>query len=62
MSTDRFFLDSDDDGHWYLVPLDIKEEWIEWNNLGTDEPPEGVQELGSHPNVVSFLSPDIDYD
>ena len=34
----RFFLDSDNDGHWYVIPAEKRSEWEVWSNLdGEDE-------------------------
>lgn len=42
---DRFFLDCDNSGHWYLVPVRIRPEWNAWlglpsNNEASRTPPE----------------------
>lgn len=36
--TDKFFLDSDNDCHWYVVPDEKREAWDEWVDLDEDDP------------------------
>lgn len=31
-----YFLDNDDNGHWYLIPAERREEWVRWSNTGWD--------------------------
>jgi hypothetical protein len=62
MTAKRFFLSSDNDGHWYLVPVEILPEWDRWCNLDADDeaswtPPEGAQRIGGSPSRVSFENP-----
>ncbi|MCK5610163.1 hypothetical protein KAR91_50280 [Candidatus Pacearchaeota archaeon] len=33
----EFFIDCDDDGHWYIVPEQHREQWDEWHNLNSDD-------------------------
>lgn len=58
----RYVLDNDDDGHWYLIP-DIPEVRDAFEAYYTDPSnnpyPEGVRDLGGHPNRVSFTDPRI---
>lgn len=35
--SERFFLAQDDDCHWYLVPVDKREEWSEWREIPSDD-------------------------
>lgn len=68
----RYYLDSDDDGHHYVVPVNLREafaQWIEsWADYdyapGTSEPqmPEGVISLGCSPTCVTFENPRISQD
>lgn len=57
----RYFLDTDDDGHWYLIPAVIRGEWedVGRNNAYEDFDfgSRGVISLGCHPNNVSFDEP-----
>lgn len=66
----RFFLDQDDDGHWFIVPESIREEWDAWRELISSygngetndfpEMPEGVETLGGGPQHVTFTDPEYD--
>lgn len=58
----RFFLDSDDSGHWYVVPLDKQEEWSVWRNIPEDDErswnaPEWAERVNGSPNRISFTNP-----
>lgn len=54
----RWMLDNDDDGHWYLVPVDRHREFGEWWQSEGELPDvPGVLSLGSHPNTVTFEAP-----
>jgi hypothetical protein len=59
----RFFLDQDQDSHWYLIPVARREAWDAWCELSTDDEaswtaPKFAQELGCHPNTVTFSQPE----
>ena len=61
----RYFLDSDDDGHWYLVPCDRRAEWFEWHEIPSDDEPswdvpEFAYRLNGSPNEVAFENPIVD--
>lgn len=53
-----YFLDNDNDGHWYIIPVRMRDEWITWlesvDDDDTLEMPEGIVQLGGHPNLVEF--------
>lgn len=35
-----FFLDQDNDCHWYIVPVQYRDEWADWlNGAAEDHPP-----------------------
>jgi hypothetical protein len=55
----RYLLDSDDDGHWYLVPMELQQQFTEfvYGDRGTDQP-DGVVRLDGHPNNVTFTAPE----
>ncbi len=36
-ATARFFLGRDESSHWYLVPVERKEEWDAWTELSEDD-------------------------
>lgn len=59
----RYLIDSDDDGHWYLIPESGHETFHSWvygvaeaPELGVDVP-DGVVRLSGHPNNVTFEAP-----
>ncbi|MET0417268.1 MAG: hypothetical protein ABW022_14750 [Actinoplanes sp.] len=55
----RYLLDSDDDGHWYLIPEMEHPAFGDWvQTEGADPMPAGVIPLGSHPNTVTFENPE----
>ena len=61
---EQFFLDCDNDGHWYVVPVKLRAEWEKWNNTPynesePEEPPHGVQSVGGSPALVTFTHPII---
>jgi hypothetical protein len=54
----RYLLDSDDDGHWYLIKVGCEDNfrmYVESDDVSGF--PVGVISLGSHPNTVTFESP-----
>lgn len=61
----RYFLDQDEDCHWYIVRDDRREEWEAWRNQDyyADDfaayPPENVAySIGGAPNQVTFALPE----
>lgn len=61
-SPERFFLSTDGDGHWFIVPVAKRDEWYEWANIDSDderswESPEFAQPVGGSPSMVSFTDP-----
>lgn len=58
----RYFLDSDQSGHWYLVPEEKRAEWDDWTNLNEDDErswnePSYAVRLGGSPSNVTFTDP-----
>ena len=56
---DKYFLDQDGDGHWFVVPVSRKEEWDNWAALDSDDEtawtaPNFVEEVGGAPQSVIF--------
>jgi hypothetical protein len=49
-----FFIDSDDDAHWYVVEWDKKDEWEKWLDSDSDEVPNYAIPIHGHPSLVSF--------
>lgn len=64
MHPDRYFLDRDDDGHWYVIPVHHMDDWNAWRNLGSDDKrswdvPSYAREVGGSHTLVSFSRPEI---
>lgn len=58
----RYFMDSDDDGHWYLIPVEYQAAWDRWTGLDQDspeawDPPAWAVPLDGHPNGITFENP-----
>jgi hypothetical protein len=61
----RYFLDRDEDGHWYLIPASHRVEWEDWLDIDPDDPsgweePEFVQRIGTGPCRVTFQFPKVE--
>lgn len=63
--SEKFYLTSDDDCHWYVVPVDQALEWNQYLegiykdcNYGIPLP-EGVMRVGGSPSRVHFENPVI---
>lgn len=50
----RYYLDNDDDGHWYVVPLEQRATFNEWLTKDEAETPPGVVAIGGPPSGVTF--------
>lgn len=60
----KYFLDNDDDGHWYLVPVEEREAFEEWLDSDVDEHHIFTAKayeymIGGHPNKIEFY---LDFD
>lgn len=56
--TEYYFLDNDDDGHWYLVPHNQRAEWYSWLNFdGEADVPVWARLLSGGPQDVIFIAP-----
>ncbi len=58
----RYFFDTDNDAHTYLVEADHRKEWEEWVNLDQDderawEPPSFARPLGMAVSQFTFVDP-----
>jgi hypothetical protein len=63
--TRRYFLATDGDSHWHLVPAGRRAEWEAWADLDSDEAwtqeaPAWAIPLGGAPNRVEFCLPTMD--
>lgn len=61
----RYFLDTDNNDHWYVVPVELKAEWDAWMDLPGDdervcEAPEGIVRLEVSHTLVTFTDPVIE--
>lgn len=57
----RYFLSVDNDGHWYLVPLDRRRDWHAWADLPEDDErawdaPDYAKRIDG-PYMLSFTDP-----
>lgn len=53
----EYFLDQDNDGHWYIIPLNKINEWNNWFNSEDYDNgivPDYVEEVGGCPSNVIF--------
>lgn len=60
-------LDRDQSSYWFIVPVDKRKEWEDWNNLDDDDPdawdaPEWAKAVGGSPNAVTFTNPKNELD
>ena len=60
--TMRYFLASDNDGHWYVIAEEHRREWEEWLEIDSDNeqawtPPPYARSLGCSPTCVTFTDP-----
>ncbi len=56
-SARRWFLDSDDDGHWYLIPTDRHHAWTNWLCSHGHKPlPPYIRGI-DNPCEITFLDP-----
>lgn len=56
---ESYFLDSDNDGHWFIVPLSKNEEWDKWQDIDCDDEarwtvPNFAIPVNGHPGRVIF--------
>jgi hypothetical protein len=60
----RYFLDRDNDAHWYLVEADKRAEWNAWLALSDEDEnswrvPSFAKPLGGNPSSVTFDNPEV---
>jgi hypothetical protein len=59
----RYFIDHDESGHWYVIPLAKAEAWEErcqWEEEEDErawDTPEWLQPIDGHPNSITFENP-----
>ena len=64
MDTGRFYLDTDNDSHWFLIPCECREEWTAFLDRDPDteaawNPPDWAVMIGGSPTLVTFENPSI---
>jgi hypothetical protein len=62
MTEGRFYLGTDNDGHWFVIPADKRDEWSEWLDIDSDDErawdaPDFARDLGGNPSCVTFENP-----
>lgn len=62
MSEERFYFSRDNSCHWYLVPVERREEFERWASLDEDDeagwdPPEWARRLNGALSRVTFTDP-----
>jgi hypothetical protein len=60
MSDKRYFVDRSESGDYYCIPLDMAEEWEQWQEEGyieNDTPPEPIYYIGGWASAISFTDP-----
>jgi|ERR1044071_7391279 hypothetical protein len=56
--SERFFMDTDGDCHWYIVPAEHRAAWEAWKASGEEgNMPIVVTAIMSHPSRITFESP-----
>lgn len=58
----RYFLDQDQDSHWFAIPVSRRPDWDRWKALDQDDPkgwadPVYATALPGHPNRMTFCIP-----
>lgn len=58
---ERYYLDSDGDGHWFVIPVSKRKEWAKWCELDSEDeaawtPPEFAKKVGGSYTLVTFES------
>lgn len=62
----KYFLDRDNDGHWYMIATTDRESWQKWRELDTESDEFYArindfddERLGVSPSAVEFENPKI---
>jgi len=55
----RYFLTTDNDSHWYVVPVAMRAEWETWTEIDSDDerawtPPSWAKQVGGSPTRITF--------
>lgn len=54
--TSRYRVESDDDGHYYLIPADKQSEFLAWIDSGSDAEPTWARRIDG-PHRLTFTDP-----
>lgn len=59
----RYYIDRDEDGHWYLIPVELEVDWMRYLEMSEEWTsivplPEGIRELDSY-TTLTFTDPEI---
>lgn len=55
----EYFLTQDNDGHWFVVPVEKQKDFDKWTEMDPDDPdswdaPEYAKQVGGWPGLVKF--------
>lgn len=55
----KYILTQDDDGHWFVIPANMKDEWYLWkerfyNHNSNEDVPDWADAVGGSPSLVEF--------
>lgn len=53
----RYFLDKDDDGHWYLINASYRKEWNDFRTSNEEKVPPFANMLNCNVSVLEFSNP-----
>jgi len=57
---ERYFVDRDESGDYYCIPVEMEEEWEKWQySDGETDLPEGCFYIGGHANRITFTNPEM---
>lgn len=59
MTMCKVFLDQDNDCHWYIIPVRMRDEWeawkeLEWDHPDADQVPVGVEMTSGGIDHIEF--------
>lgn len=60
----RFFMDQDNDCHWYIIPQERGDEWHKWKSIPDGDErgwtvPDWAKPIGESHTLVTFEDPEI---
>lgn len=60
----RFYLDTDNSSHWYIIPMARRKDWERFLELPEDDEaswtvPTYAREVGGSPTLVTFEAPKV---